>query len=253
MADHAAVSPTLTSADESSSLREIISSIYAARNESLWKDSDVKEWLTSTVSSVWQAASASAEGRDSSSALTPTPLSMSQNDKFSLYRHVLVSDMPDALRQSLTSLIPRTITSDATNLDAFDPLPPRGQGATRIDDEYFAVLYRTGSAQQQLQQQGQRGQTEEERGIMERLVEFLRRGGVGFGRGAGGAEAGEGAGDEADEEARRAMDEQFARILQDAHREGEAGLAEEQEEEGEEGEWEHEEEEDEDVPGGWGR
>lgn len=133
MADHSALQ-TGIAGDELSGLRSIIAEIYAARSESLWKDADLRTWLRTNVEQVWKEVDGQKRWP------TPLPSKIDDATKTSLYRHVLVSDMPDALRQSLTSLIPRKITTVASNLDSRDPLPPRGSNTTHIDDDYFAAL-----------------------------------------------------------------------------------------------------------------
>ncbi|PWN18910.1 DUF654-domain-containing protein [Microstroma glucosiphilum] len=142
MESHPCVQAASSQGDEEDALREIVSQIYSARNDSLWKDPELKSWLRTSVESVWTECSS---GAGSGSQWKKSSLPSAAGDEAttsSLYRHILVADMPDALRQSLTSLIPHSITRETSNLDAFDPLPPRGAGSTRIDDEYFAPLIR---------------------------------------------------------------------------------------------------------------
>ncbi|CAO1620384.1 unnamed protein product [Parajaminaea phylloscopi] len=145
-ADHAAVTTssttTFSSAEEqkNESLREILAQLYAVRSDSLWKESDLKDWLKLCLAEVW------AEKKEESQWVR-VPSVASASDMDGVWRHVISADMPDALRQQLTSLLPRSITSDSSNLDAYDPLPPASSPqTTRIDDEYFApLLLRRGS------------------------------------------------------------------------------------------------------------
>jgi hypothetical protein len=218
MESHPCVQAASSQGDEEDALREIVSQIYSARNDSLWKDSELKAWLRSSVEAVW-SESQSSSGSDWKKSSLPSALGDSSTTS-SLYRHILVADMPDALRQSLTSLIPLSITRETSNLDAFDPLPPRGAGSTRIDDEYFAPLIRrNGPLQRGSGAGGGSGGVQGDAagvnaGMLERLQELLAQfqgrlpffgGGGGGGAAGAGAAGAEGLGEEQEAEARALM------------------------------------------------
>ncbi len=104
----------------------LLSHLYAARSDSLWKEFDHSAWLSSTFKKIWPTMK-------DDFVLPDEP---SVEDLTGVYRHVIVSDIPDALRQQLISYIPHALSSRSELLDASDPFaPPNG---TRYDDNYFA-------------------------------------------------------------------------------------------------------------------
>lgn len=253
MESHPCVQAASSQGDDEDALREIVSQIYSARNDSLWKDAELKSWLRTSVESVWSESQSSSGGGGGGADWKKSSLPSALEDESttsSLYRHILVADMPDALRQSLTSLIPTSITRETSNLDAFDPLPPRGPGSTRIDDEYFAPLIRrngplrgnSGSAG------GAQGDASGvNAGMLERLQELLAQfqGRLPFFGGGGGAAAGAagaGAGEEQEAEARALMQQLLRDMPLEEGQIGAAGMpgrfgqGEEDEEYDEEGE-----------------
>lgn len=106
----------------------LLSHLYAARSESLWKDHDHQSWLSETFRRVWPVIKKKARRPNPPDGETLT----------SIYRHVIVSDIPDTLRQQLISLMPPYVTSRSELLEASDPFPPAY--GTRFDDEYFADI-----------------------------------------------------------------------------------------------------------------
>ncbi|PWN29831.1 DUF654-domain-containing protein [Jaminaea rosea] len=151
-------------------VQEILAQLYALRSESLWKDADNRDWLQETLKSVESEGGIKASD---SGAARPT-----EEQVEGVYRHVIASDLPDALRTQLLSCLPRSIAKDEANLNAHDPLPPsklRGAAVTRVDEEYFAPLFGQGRTQRGTAA-GQRGGTEDDvemgEGIMGRLAAF---------------------------------------------------------------------------------
>lgn len=121
--------------DEGDTMPQLLTHIYVARSESLWREPGMSSWLTSTLRDSWPVLEAAySKGTWSRSS------AMSELAREGIYRHVLVSDLPDTLRQTLIGLMPKTITSDSGMLNAFDPIPPQGEGASTYDDAYFAPV-----------------------------------------------------------------------------------------------------------------
>ncbi|CAO1618493.1 unnamed protein product [Jaminaea pallidilutea] len=191
--DHPCVSTSSSSTFTSSAedqqnecLREILAQLYSVRNESLWKDSDLKNWLGSCLNEAW-SESKQGELWDPASL----PRAPSGTAREGIYRHVIVADMPDALRQSLTSLLPRSLTSDSSNLDAYDPVPPKGPNVTRIDDEYFSAIFRMqGGRRSRSTVPGEAEMTGQGEGMLGRIAAFANQLGRFFQQGGG--DAGEG-------------------------------------------------------------
>jgi hypothetical protein len=130
-ADH----PIFRSSDHGDTMPEILAQIYVARSESLWRDGDTGSWLAKTLKDAWPVLDkAYNENRIHRASCA------AYSYQEGIWRHILVSDLPDALRQKLIGLIPQNITQDSANLDAFDPLPPFGEGTTTYDDEYFSTM-----------------------------------------------------------------------------------------------------------------
>ncbi|PWN40529.1 D123-domain-containing protein [Ceraceosorus guamensis] len=111
----------------------LLGNIYVARSESLWREPATNQWLLDTLEEIWPELQKSEN--------KPRPLQCSDTHRRAVYRHVLVSDLPDALRQKLIGYFPPEITNKES-LDAWDPLPPKGPHATCYDDEYFAPVQR---------------------------------------------------------------------------------------------------------------
>ncbi|PWN36223.1 DUF654-domain-containing protein [Meira miltonrushii] len=120
---------------EGDSMPELLTHVYVSRSESLWREPGMSSWLTKTIKEVWPSLEKSFESNQWNRACVTY-----EKARLSIYRHVLVSDLPDALRQTLIGLMPKEITSDSSKLNAFDPLPPQGEGTTSYDDEYFAAM-----------------------------------------------------------------------------------------------------------------
>lgn len=154
---------------KSESIREILAQLYAVRSDSLWKEGDLKDWLRKSVNEAWGESQKGATWK-----LPPPP--STEAARSGIWRHVIVADMPDALRQQLLSQLPRSITSDSSNLDAYDPLPPTGPGTTRIDDEYFSPLFVRGSgARARSTVPGEAEEGQEDNGMVGRIAAFANQ------------------------------------------------------------------------------
>ncbi|UZJ54562.1 hypothetical protein CBS101457_003882 [Exobasidium rhododendri] len=125
------------------SIPQLLAHIYVSRSESLWRDSEVSSWLLSTLREIWPTLQKRADD-------LCRPVA-DQRSRMGIYRHVLVSDLPDTLRQTLIGLIPRELTSNSAMLNAYDPLSPSGDHVTRYDDHYFDSVTREHAQRQQRQ------------------------------------------------------------------------------------------------------
>ena len=114
----------------------LLSHLYAARSESLWKEGDNGKWLLDTFQKAWPSL------EDQPSTAT-APDFESLEIHSAIFRHILISDIPDALRQQLLSLIPPALTAQSELLNASDPFPP-AEGSF-FDDVYFSDLHGRGS------------------------------------------------------------------------------------------------------------
>lgn len=174
---------------EHGSIPQILAQIYVARSESLWRESRRAKWLATTLQRCWPILLSSWENGEWN---RPEPSNL--DAVHSIYRHILVSDIPDSLRQILIGLVPKSVTSDSAALNTFDPLPP--EGATTFDDEYFgSTMY--GEAREVAYDEAATA------GIMERLMNAIQ--GV-----RGNRATDEGMGDVGDEERQAAMEELLA-------------------------------------------
>lgn len=139
----------------------LLAHIYVSRSESLWRETDVSKWLSTTLQEAWTIL----KHRLNDICLP----AIDEEGRMGIYRHVLVSDLPDALRQTLIGLIPRTLTSNSSMLNAYDPLPPSGANVTRYDDEYFEPVTR-----ERLQRQGGRRGTSDQAGLVNHFMNAIR-------------------------------------------------------------------------------
>ena len=137
----------------------LLAHVYVSRSESLWREADVSAWLLSTLQQAWPTLQQHADD-------ICRPAADAQS-RWGIYRHVIVSDLPDALRQTLIGLIPREITSNSAMLNAYDPIPPRGSNVTRYDDEYFEPVTREHSRREQ-------GQGPAETGLLNQFMNAMR-------------------------------------------------------------------------------
>lgn len=110
-----------------SSIQEILSLIYVNRSNSLWKPTSIANWFLSTAVEIFSS---------STSKLNQKLPSPSHEEELSFYRHIIVSDLPDDLRQQLIRLVPSEIVGNGEALNASDPLPPPNH--TSYDDAYFS-------------------------------------------------------------------------------------------------------------------
>ena len=131
-------------------LADLLTHIYVLRSESLWKEAGYAEWLRSTAMSLSDALMADSEA-DAKKRKANAPIAP-HNTRQGIYRHVLVSDVPDTTRQQLIAYLPPQITASSEQMDAFDPVPPTSklggssevekqvETVTKYDDEYFAPV-----------------------------------------------------------------------------------------------------------------
>lgn len=145
--------------EEGQNIPKLLAHIYVSRSESLWRDSDTSSWLLSTLEQAWPILERHQE--------EICQASIDEKSKMGIYRHVLVSDLPDTLRQTLIGLIPREITSNSALLNAYDPLPPFGPNVTRYNDDYFEPVTRERA-------QRSNAQVEEQAGLFNQLRNALR-------------------------------------------------------------------------------
>lgn len=138
-------------------LADLLTHIYVLRSESLWKEEGYAQWLRKTTMDVSPTLTADFDLPEKQRKSQPAVAS--HNTRQGIYRHVLVSDVPDTVRQQLIAYLPPSITGSSEEMDSFDPVPPRTKpGAaegveaevakvTRYDDEYFAPImaYNTSS------------------------------------------------------------------------------------------------------------
>lgn len=135
-------------------LPDLLTHIYVLRSESLWKEPGYAEWLRSTTMDLADDLIADFELGESKRKTKPAVAS--HNTRQGIYRHVLVSDVPDTTRQQLIAYLPPKITGSSEQMDAFDPVPPTPpssaalssaseieqevESVTRYDDAYFAPI-----------------------------------------------------------------------------------------------------------------
>ncbi|EST06850.1 Transcription factor 25 [Kalmanozyma brasiliensis GHG001] len=122
----------------SDTLGDLLTHIYVLRSESLWKDPGLGDWLRSTTLAL-SPALIEDFNRPKQNRQTQ-PASASHRTRQGIYRHVLVSDVPDTVRQQLIAYLPPSITGSSEQMDSFDPVPPTGEEVTRYDDAYFAPV-----------------------------------------------------------------------------------------------------------------
>ena len=139
-------------------LSELLSHIYAHRSESLWKEEGNGQWLRSTAMEMFDVLCSDA-GK---------PAIADEATRQGIYRHVLVSDLPDAVRQQLIGFLPPEVTRNSEMMDAFDPVPPAV--ATRYDDDYFEVVGQTGRGGQARGQEG----NGDEQGLMQAFLRAIQ-------------------------------------------------------------------------------
>ncbi len=150
---------------EQDTLSDLLTHIYVLRSESLWKEPGLAEWLRSTALSL--SDSLLSDFDQPPHKRKTQPASASHATRQGVYRHVLVSDVPDTVRQQLIAYLPPKITASSEQMDAFDPVPPTTGEVTRYDDAYFAPVTRD------LQRTAQRGGGEG--GMMQALQNALQR------------------------------------------------------------------------------
>ncbi|PWZ01270.1 DUF654-domain-containing protein [Testicularia cyperi] len=175
-------------------LTDLLVHIYVLRSESLWKEPGYGAWLRSTAVELSDTLIAD---HDLGGKSKRNPAVASHNTKQGIYRHVLVSDVPDTLRQQLIAYLPPTITGSSEQMDAFDPVPPQSLRSaqpasgtpvdsddvdaemarvTRYDDDYFAPVLAELSASRGGDGRGgrTRGQAGEEEGEGGLVQAFMR-------------------------------------------------------------------------------
>lgn len=155
IAGHCAFQLSTRYSSSSDTLADLLAHIYVLRSESLWKEAAHAEWLRATAMSLSDTLIADFDlGETKRKRQSP---SASHNTRQGIYRHVLVSDLPDTTRQQLIAYLPPSITGSSEQMDAFDPVPPlttatihgsdaeaqvdiEVQTVTRYDDAYFAPI-----------------------------------------------------------------------------------------------------------------
>ncbi|KAN0062397.1 hypothetical protein ACQY0O_005280 [Thecaphora frezii] len=140
------------------SLPHLLSQIYGLRSESLWKEPGCPEWLRETTVELFDTLVKDYEATGGKRKRREAVAD--QKTRQGIYRHVLVSDLPDNVRQQLIGYLPPEVTHNSEMMDAFDPIPPisrelygqRGaersggggsdkeEEVTRYDDAYFAPI-----------------------------------------------------------------------------------------------------------------
>lgn len=187
---------------ETQNISKLLALIYVSRSESLWRDADTSSWLLSTLEQAWPTL----ERRQDDLCQA----AIDEKSKMGIYRHILVSDLPDALRQTLFGLIPHEITSISALLNAYDPLPPFGPNVTLYNDDYFEPV---------MKERAQRSNTqvEEQAGLFTQFRNALRD--------IGGLEAWQNTLEELDDDSRNDM---MAQILQMSTQQARDGQGEEQ-------------------------
>lgn len=149
-------------------LPDLLTHIYVLRSESLWKEPGFGEWLRSTAMSLFDVLIADF---DLGKKRKTQPGVASHNTRQGIYRHILVSDVPDTVRQQLIAYLPPSITGSSEQMDAFDPVPPTSsslpssasevdvevESVTRYNDEYFAPIMAEMSSSRSSGQRGGEG------------------------------------------------------------------------------------------------
>ncbi|PWN53219.1 DUF654-domain-containing protein [Violaceomyces palustris] len=154
-------------------LPHLLSLIYTLRSESLWKEAGMANWLRDTTVELFSTLDQALEAGKAAYQ----PAVADERSRESVYRHIVVSDLPDALRQQLIGYVPPSVTSDSKALDAFDPVPPRGPNVTRYDDAYFSPILSRAAAAAGVggPNQGQNGRTQaDEQGMIQALMRALQ-------------------------------------------------------------------------------
>ncbi|TKY87066.1 hypothetical protein EX895_003743 [Sporisorium graminicola] len=154
LAGHAVFQLSARFDGEHDTLADLLTHIYVLRSESLWKEPGHAEWLRNTAMALADALVADFEL--GAKRKTSAPIA-AHNTRQGIYRHVLVSDVPDTTRQQLIAYLPPSITASSEQMDAFDPVPPTSRlgtttpatasevdaevdTVTRYDDAYFAPI-----------------------------------------------------------------------------------------------------------------
>ncbi|KAJ9476111.1 Ribosome quality control complex subunit 1 [Pseudozyma hubeiensis] len=244
IAGHPAFQPSTRYSSSSDTLADLLTHIYVLRSESLWKEPGYGEWLRSTVMSLSDALTADFDLGESKRKTKPA--SASHNTRQGIYRHVLVSDVPDTTRQQLSAYLPPSITGSSEQMDAFDPVPPRTaplssaaggdaeaevdkevETVTRYDDEYFAPIMSDLSSRSRSAGGAGAGQAGGG-GMMQAFRRALQ--------GLGGVQGWDAAMEAMDDETRENVMAQVMQMAQAAHGDGAmpGGFGEENEGEGEE-------------------
>ena len=123
-----------TSSDSPSNVMHLLSHIYVARSEALWKEASNVSWFVTQVTAVLPTIDSSSAKSLRSDALammkmTRDPLDETINVPLFICRHVLCSESTSWL-----GFLPREISSRPFH--AYDPLPPT-TAVTLYDDQYF--------------------------------------------------------------------------------------------------------------------
>ncbi|EPQ25766.1 uncharacterized protein PFL1_06633 [Pseudozyma flocculosa PF-1] len=213
------------------SLPHLLSQIYALRSESLWKEPGYPEWLRDTAVELFPVLKADYEATGAAKRAKAAVADLKTRQ--GIYRHVLVSDLPDSVRQQLVGHLPTEVTRNGEMMDAFDPIPPvstelygtvegegEGEGdedrATRYDDEYFAPIMGSGGGSRGGSGGGSRAQgQQDEAGLIQAFMRAMQ--------GVGGLRGWDAAMEGMDDETREDVMAQILEMTAQARRERGAG------------------------------
>ncbi|SPO31369.1 uncharacterized protein UTRI_06499 [Ustilago trichophora] len=207
-------------------LPDLLTHIYVLRSESLWKEPGFGEWLRSTAMSLSDALIADF---DLGNKRQTQPGVASHNTRQGIYRHILVSDVPDTVRQQLIAYLPPSITGSSEQMDAFDSVPPtcsplpasaseadvEVESVTRYNDEYFAPIMAEISSSRSSGQRGGGGAGEGGAGMMQAFRRALQ--------GLGGLQGWDAAMENMDDETRGDLMAQVMQMAQAAQQDGMPG------------------------------
>ncbi|PKI84601.1 hypothetical protein MVES_001686 [Malassezia vespertilionis] len=136
--DHAAFQLREAWSAKEDSFGELLAHVYVHRSVSIWKEEGNKTWIADML-------------RETASAMENKPTTFGTADEITrmgVYRHVIVSDLPEALNQKLLRYIPPFVLTSPGAMDTYDPLPP--VDGTRFDDQYYAALGKTATSLQRV-------------------------------------------------------------------------------------------------------
>lgn len=107
---------------------ELLAQLYVHRSLSLWKEAPIAQWFRTNLDAVRGALE---QGKVTVGAAD-------EATQMGVYRHIVVADLPENLKQQLTRFFPPAVRNPPGGVETFDPLPPAH--GSRYDDAYFAVV-----------------------------------------------------------------------------------------------------------------